>query len=110
MASFLAQLNTPTFVAFSKLGDLTLGKPYLIVSAKLINTKYGKKVSVLLEGNIKVILPTRYTTLAESSDSKLLEYLESGKIYMIYRGIKTSGSFKMHDLEFLEWDNQPTNQ
>ena len=99
----LQQLNFSTStLPFTKLSDLAVQTPLLITECSIITTQFGNKVCCILDETKKIILPLRFLAKVEANPG-LLEFLNSGKVIMIYKGlISKPGIAKMHDIEFYE--------
>ena len=68
MAQLFGRLNN--LFETKKLSELEIGKKYKANNFQLIDTQYGKKISILLHDKFKIFLPDRYTKSIEKSDLK----------------------------------------
>lgn len=67
-----------------KLDSLKINVPYLIVKARCVETKFGKKIVVDLKDGFSVFLPSRFTCMDDESVDKL----SSGNYSLIYQGLQ----------------------
>jgi hypothetical protein len=90
--------------SFTRLSDLALDKLYRVMKAEYMNTKYGEKVCITLDSGHRVILPDRFTSRLKADNNKLFDYVNSGVIGMIYKGMVKSAVVDkyMHDILFVE--------
>lgn len=102
--ALLRKLNANSYVPFIKLSDLTVDVPYRITRCQMLNTKFGRKVCVVLNEQVQLSLPSRVTSKVDETNGELLEYLDSGKVQLISHGMKPSpiSGRNMYDLEFRE--------
>src|SRR4051794_24472397 len=94
----LKLLNSTTKIVCLK--TLEIEKPYEIVEAEKVASKYGYnqlKVKIVYDDNTfgMVYLPERY---ANRVPDKQLKELKGLKI--VYKGMKTINSREMHDVDF----------
>lgn len=83
-----------------KLSDLEIHKPYKIQAIKVVNTCFGRRIVVELEGIEGVIyLPERFKGMSEDE----VEVLTSTQnICLIYKGKKTLPNGRMaNEIEFI---------
>lgn len=66
-----------------KTADLPLNEPVPILSAKLVNTKYGETILAEFENN-STFLPKRVVSLMKSN----LTQFTDGKYSIVFRGLK----------------------
>lgn len=102
MESFKESLNKIktgyTFITFK---DLEQGKPYEINSFQKIKSKFGKKLSVILNDDLMLILPDRFTD--EYTDKQITWYntTTENKLNLIYKGeINLKNGKTMYDFSF----------
>lgn len=100
MADFKSLLNTCGFATeFKKLGDLEIDKPYKASNFTFIKTKYGDKLSVLLDEKFRIILPDRFMNVIRTYEE--LEELNFKTYNMVYNGKKSlNGDRFVHDIKF----------
>jgi len=94
----LKELNEEVYqYNYIKLSDLKIHNPYKISSLKKIDTKYGERVSALLEHRYMLLLPQRFVNCISELDIDKYD----GEMYMIYKGKKTLDNGKsIHWIEF----------
>lgn len=100
--SFLAVTNKLGACDFSteKLCDLEVHKPYKLLSIKALNTCFGRRVVVQLEGiQGSIYLPERFKALTDEE----LEVLRSTvNLHLVYKGKKTlSNGRSANEIEFI---------
>jgi len=86
---------------FIKVCELEHEKKYEVTCFENINTKFGKKISVVLDNKYKIILPDRF--LNEFTKEKISTYNQNSKtkINLIYNGLKKLKNGKsMHLIDF----------
>jgi len=90
--------NGYTFIKFN---DLEQGKPYKVNKFIMIDTKFGKRISVVLNDEYMLNLPERYTN--EFTENKITWYNTSSKtrLNLIYNCEKILKNGKTrHDFDF----------
>ncbi|CAI6376494.1 unnamed protein product [Macrosiphum euphorbiae] len=73
-----------------QLSDLNINEPYKISTFKIITTKYGERVSVLLDNRYMLLLP--YSFVNGISEEDIDKY--DGEMYMMYKGKKNFNNGK----------------
>lgn len=73
---------------FVKLCNLEEGKKYEVTGFENINTRYGKKVTVILNDEYKIILPDDYINICNENMTKY--NLSSNRLNLTYNGLKYS--------------------
>lgn len=90
--------NGHTFIKFN---DLEQGKPYKVNSFEKINTKFGKKLSVVLNDEFILSLPERYTNAFTEKQITLYNTSSDKNLNLIYNGEKKLNKGKtMHLIDF----------
>ncbi|CAI6361984.1 unnamed protein product [Macrosiphum euphorbiae] len=94
----LKQLNAEDYdYRYIKLSDLNINDSYKISSFKKIDTKYGERVSALLDHRYMLLLPYRFVNSISELDIERYD----GEMYMKYKGKKTLDNRKtIHLIEF----------
>ena len=102
MSDFTFLLNTcggSYEYEFKKLCDLEIDKIFKTSNFTIIKTRYGNKLSVILDDKFKIILPDRFMNIIKSEED--LENLNSKTYNLIYKGKKSlnNGNF-FHEIKF----------
>ena len=93
--------NCNTQHEFVKLCDLEQEKKYEVTCFENINTKFGKKISVILDSKYKVILPDRFSTVFTKEIISTYNQKSKTKFNLIYNGLKNLKNGKtMHLIDF----------
>jgi hypothetical protein len=94
----LKELNTEVLTfKYIQFSDLNINEKNKITSFKKINTKYGKRISILLNNIHILLLPYRYVNTISKQD--IDQY--NGEMYIIYKGKKLLDNGKsIHLIEF----------
>lgn len=94
MENYKTLLNSNTY--FISLKNLELGKKYKVTNFEIVITKYGQKLLVILDNNLKVILPDHFSKKFTVND---IEEMNSNpvKFTLIYKGLeKLSNGYSKH--------------
>ena len=96
--NLLKELNTEYFTySYIQLSDLNINEKNRITSFKKITTKFGERISVLLNNKYILILPYRFVNAISEQDIDIY----NGEMYIIYKGKKVFDNGKsFHLLEF----------
>lgn len=86
---------------FVRLSDLEQGKEYEVSLFKYVDTKYGKKIVVILDNKLNVILPDRFLDVFTKENIELYNTKSKTKFNLIYKGEKKLNKGKtMHLIDF----------
>jgi len=86
---------------FVKCYELEQGKKYEVSVFKYVNTKYGKKVVVILDNKLQVFLPDRFLEKFTKEKIELYNQKSKTKFNLIYSGEKKLNNGKtMHLIDF----------
>ena len=84
---------------FKKLCDLEIDKLYKTSNFTILKTKYGNKLSVILDEELKMIFPDRFMNIVKTD--KDLENLNSKSYNLIYKGERSLNNGKfIHEIKF----------
>lgn len=94
----LKKLNAEDYkYKYIQLSDLNINELYKISTFNKITTKYGERVSVLLDNRYMLILPYRFVNSISELDIDRYD----GEMYMIYKGKKNLDNGNLiHLIEF----------
>lgn len=82
---------------YIKLSDLSVDEKYKANDFEIINTKFGNRVSVILNNKYKLILPDKYLDII----SQYLYEMNDFEIFIIYKGKKNLNNGQtVHLMEF----------
>lgn len=96
MEKLRAKLNNS--FDFKKLIELEINKKYQASNFQFLDTKHGKRITVVLDNNFKIFLPEGFLKKIEKSDLKLLN---ENSQYITYKGLEDIGNNKTkHKIEF----------
>ncbi|CAI6370133.1 unnamed protein product [Macrosiphum euphorbiae] len=92
----LKKLNEE-YYKYTKLSDLNINELYKITTIRKVDTKYGERVSVVLNNKDMLLLPQRFVNIISELDIDRYD----GEMYMKYKGKKTLDNRKtIHLIEF----------
>lgn len=96
--SLITRLNKKGYkYEYIKLSDLKIDEKYKANSFEIINTKFGNKVSVILNNKFKLLLPNKYLDII----SQHLYLMNETEIFIIYKGKTNLDNGKsVHLIEF----------
>ena len=94
----LKKLNEEVYqYKYIKLSDLNINELYKITTIRKVDTKYGERVSVLLDNKDMLLLPQRFVNCISELDIDRYD----GEMYMKYKGKKNLDNRKsIHLIEF----------
>ena len=78
---------------------MVIGQKYHASNFEIVDTKYGKNITCVLDHAFRIYLPRRYVQLIQKEDIKNLN--ESPDVCLEYGGMKPTASGKhFHSIEF----------
>lgn len=92
MSSFKDKFNTVEEKEVVQLNSLSVGKPYPVLSFRLVSTKFGKRLLVELE-EAKVFLPECYGTVFTEEEIQEINKSKKERYSIILNEEKDHGVF-----------------
>ncbi|XP_031777356.1 uncharacterized protein LOC116415891 isoform X2 [Nasonia vitripennis] len=89
MESLKAVAKAPPFLPTKKIKDLEINKKYKISKHKKVQTKFGAKMVLELDGSFDVFLPTKVIAFLienNTDEEKLKNEIDTRDVYLVHYG------------------------
>lgn len=96
ISNLLSEINVSGYV---KIGDLEVGKKYVIKNMSVVKMSFGKRICIKSEG-FQFLLPESWF---DKISAKQMEQINRSEVYLLYKGLLGLANGKTkHDIEFTQ--------